>query len=390
MKVCPKCQASFAEGFVYCPQDAEPLARYDLRARLLELRLAEFNLLLPPNSLWQRLRRECAFAWRELRRDPSSFLADLLRGERSSKRRKYLLQAGVALAVIAYTVVVTALLLAGLARTTPAEQVAPVELKAEDPEEYVRLVMPVTPISRSETTRERNGQLGGSLLEPQRAGGGGGGGAQTNERASAGAPPAPSLSPQLRAPTFDPPSIPNASLLTPMTVNVDPRALLMAKLRLGDPSGAPAPPAPGQGSGGGLGNGAGTGVGDGDGDGVGKGRNGGFGGGLNKRGGGETNGPGHDGGIQLATGRLRPTILYKERARFTEEARQQKIQGSVLLSVVFLANGQIGEVRVVRGLPAGLTEEAIQAAKRIRFNPASQHGAPISVRAQLEFNFALY
>jgi hypothetical protein len=43
-----------------------------------------------------------------------------------------------------------------------------------------------------------------------------------------------------------------------------------------------------------------------------------------------------------------------------------------------------------RGLPCGLTEAAIEAAKRIRFQPALRNGAPVSVRAQLEYNFALY
>jgi hypothetical protein len=41
-------------------------------------------------------------------------------------------------------------------------------------------------------------------------------------------------------------------------------------------------------------------------------------------------------------------------------------------------------------LPDGLTEKAIEAAKKIRFNPAVKNGAPVSVRGQLEFSFNLY
>ena len=92
----------------------------------------------------------------------------------------------------------------------------------------------------------------------------------------------------------------------------------------------------------------------------------------------------------MANQRLRPTILYKEKAKYTEEARQQKVQGIVVLLATFYANGQLGEIRVIRGLPNGLTEEAIQAAMRIRFQPAHENGVPVTVRAQLEFNFALY
>jgi Ca-activated chloride channel homolog len=57
------------------------------------------------------------------------------------------------------------------------------------------------------------------------------------------------------------------------------------------------------------------------------------------------------------TASLRPTILYREKARYTEEARQNKIQGSVLLQVVFNINGLITGIKVIRGLPDGLTEK---------------------------------
>ncbi|MFN7826554.1 MAG: energy transducer TonB, partial [Acidobacteriota bacterium] len=41
-----------------------------------------------------------------------------------------------------------------------------------------------------------------------------------------------------------------------------------------------------------------------------------------------------------------------------------------VLNVVFTADGRITNIRVVRGLPDGLTEKALEAAQRIRFNPA--------------------
>ena len=90
------------------------------------------------------------------------------------------------------------------------------------------------------------------------------------------------------------------------------------------------------------------------------------------------------------TASLRPTILYREKAKYTEEARQNKIQGTVVLQVVFNVNGSITEVKVIRGLPDGLTEKAIEAAKKIRFNPAVKNGTPVSVRGSLEFTFNLY
>ena len=90
------------------------------------------------------------------------------------------------------------------------------------------------------------------------------------------------------------------------------------------------------------------------------------------------------------TASLRPTILYKERAKYTEAARENRIQGTVVLSLVFGADGRISDIRVVHGQPYGLTEEAIAAAYKIRFNPATREGRPVSVRSRLEYNFTLY
>jgi TonB family protein len=95
-------------------------------------------------------------------------------------------------------------------------------------------------------------------------------------------------------------------------------------------------------------------------------------------------------GVEVARGSLRPTITYREKAKYTEEARQHNLQGTVVLSVIFGADGGLHNIRVLRGLPDGLTEKAIEAARNIRFRPAVRNGVPISVRMTLEFNFALY
>jgi TonB family protein len=87
---------------------------------------------------------------------------------------------------------------------------------------------------------------------------------------------------------------------------------------------------------------------------------------------------------------LRPDITYKEKARYTEIARTNIVTGTVVLNMVFNANCTITNLKVVRGLPDGLTECAIEAAKKIRFTPATQGGQPVSVRGNVEFNFMLY
>ena len=87
---------------------------------------------------------------------------------------------------------------------------------------------------------------------------------------------------------------------------------------------------------------------------------------------------------------LRPKILYKEKAKYTEIARQHWIRGVVVLNVIFAADGQLGTVRVVRALPYGLTAQALTAAEKIRFEPAVKEGQPVSVRGKLEFSFSMY
>jgi TonB family protein len=93
------------------------------------------------------------------------------------------------------------------------------------------------------------------------------------------------------------------------------------------------------------------------------------------------------GTAQPMTAELRPTIVYREKAKYTEEARDKGVAGTVVLNVVFTADGKITNVRVVKGLPDGLTEKAIEAALKIRFNPAVKDGAPVSVSGNLEFTF---
>src|SRR5262249_37749897 len=90
------------------------------------------------------------------------------------------------------------------------------------------------------------------------------------------------------------------------------------------------------------------------------------------------------GSIQAMSASLRPTILYREKAKYTQEAKDNKVEGMVVLMVVFGVDGQLGDIKVVHGLPYGLTEKAIEAAKKIRFNPAVKEGQPVRVRGKLE------
>jgi TonB family protein len=82
-------------------------------------------------------------------------------------------------------------------------------------------------------------------------------------------------------------------------------------------------------------------------------------------------------------------ILYKPTPVYTQEARNLKLEGEVLIEVMFGANGQLQVNHVVRGLGHGLDEAGIAAANQIRFKPAMRNGTPIDSTAVVHVSFQL-
>ena len=83
-------------------------------------------------------------------------------------------------------------------------------------------------------------------------------------------------------------------------------------------------------------------------------------------------------------------ITSKPRAQYTDAAREQSVEGTVILRVTFSKNGSIGEIQVIQGLGYGLTEQAIAAAKEIVFQPKKINNTPVSVTKTVEYNFNIY
>lgn len=165
---------------------------------------------------------------------------------------------------------------------------------------------------------------------------------------------------------------------------------------IGNPNSLSSKISSGGGSGGGVGNGTGTGFGNGRGTGEGNGIGSGSG---NGRGNGNGNGigDGDDGRTPTVAKIEKPsgvtkgvTITSKPTPRYTDAARQNNVQGTVTLRVTFNANGTIGGIAPVNQLPYGLTEQAIQAARQIRFEPAMRNGQPYAVTKQVQYSFTIY
>ena len=80
----------------------------------------------------------------------------------------------------------------------------------------------------------------------------------------------------------------------------------------------------------------------------------------------------------------------KPEPMYTAEARDNEVVGTVVLKVVFSSAGNVSNIRIVSGLSNGLTERAVDAAKKIKFIPAMKDGHYVSMWMQLEYNFNLY
>jgi len=158
-------------------------------------------------------------------------------------------------------------------------------------------------------------------------------------------------------------------------------------------------PSNGTGRGGGIGTGIGTGIGGGNGTGEGNGNGSGSGNG-NGNGNGNGRGDGSEGSGLRPPPPPRPPapvgptegikILSKPQPRYTDAARTNNVQGTVTLKVTFSASGQVTGVAPINGLPYGLTEQAIAAARQIRFEPPKRNGVPYSISKSIQYTFSIY
>jgi len=224
----------------------------------------------------------------------------------------------------------------------------------------------------------------------KKAGGGGGGGREEEEEVTKGdladQSKNPTRPPDAKVPRFD------FELKTPPPQTEGNQTFPKQYDRWGDPNGRFTSFSNGTGSGGGQGSGVGTGQGSGRGTGAGSGDGSGYGGGLgNGNGNGTGNGDEGNGPPPKPVGVTAGIkILSKPRPGYTDSARQANIQGTVILRVTFMANGSVGGISAVKGLPSGLTEQAIAAARRISFQPATLNGVPQNVTKQIEYTFSIY
>jgi protein TonB len=84
-----------------------------------------------------------------------------------------------------------------------------------------------------------------------------------------------------------------------------------------------------------------------------------------------------------------PQLLWKTEPEYSEEARQARFQGSVLLALEIDAQGRPKNIRVVRSLGLGLDERAVAAVAQWKFKPGLVNGRPVSAPVSVEVSFRL-
>jgi TonB family protein len=438
MKQCSVCREEFADKFSFCPLDGTPLnelaasiiaspppdhagvedhlaeafskgvAGRKGRAPLIAYSSGVYHLtIIEDQGITHRLRevlrevaRESRLTWPEFQRDPAGFIRRSATGFGLMLWRR-LSAPNVAVAALTAIVFVLSLSIGLVAmdrwRASRAEQLAD---GRRDDLEYLG---DVTNIPAEEQERDKGaagmnkGNGGGSKPKQDKPGGGGGGGREEQKPASFGKLPQASLTiPQVVAPDPHPNPIKNPSLPVAATIDADPMLFPPdpRAIPYGDPKSKSTDVSSGQGSGNGIGTGTGGGVGSGEGGGVGFGYDGNTGGGPRHPGGGGAGGGGEGGEYSRIFNPREVTqkarIVSKPEPQYTEEARRNQISGTVVLKAVFSSSGQVTNIRAVNGLPFGLTERAITAARQIRFTPAMKDGRAVSQYIQIEYNFNLY
>ncbi|MCB1024060.1 MAG: energy transducer TonB [Acidobacteria bacterium] len=127
-------------------------------------------------------------------------------------------------------------------------------------------------------------------------------------------------------------------------------------------------------TGGGRGTGTGSGIGVGRGSGIGSGAG---------------SVPATDDPIAVPTETRALKIISMEKPTYTVLGKYYRISGVVILRVAFGSDGKIGSVSPIKGLPFGLTERAVLAARQITFSPKIEKGKPVNSTKTIQFNFGI-
>jgi protein TonB len=84
-----------------------------------------------------------------------------------------------------------------------------------------------------------------------------------------------------------------------------------------------------------------------------------------------------------------PVAINRAKPDYTDSARKAHTTGVVIVEAIVSKQGQVEQVKVLKGLPMGLSEQAVEAVKKWRFHPGTLNGEPVEVIFTLTVNFTL-
>ena len=86
-----------------------------------------------------------------------------------------------------------------------------------------------------------------------------------------------------------------------------------------------------------------------------------------------------------------PVPVKQVKAGYTTAAQEARIEGTVTMEAVVLADGSVGDVKVVRSLDTqtGLDDQAVRAMKQWEFKPGRKDDTPVAVLVTVEMTFTL-
>ncbi|HUG82466.1 MAG TPA: M56 family metallopeptidase [Bryobacterales bacterium] len=92
---------------------------------------------------------------------------------------------------------------------------------------------------------------------------------------------------------------------------------------------------------------------------------------------------------RVGNGTSAPRLIKKVEPSYTEEAREAKLEGTVVLASEIWPDGKAHEIEVIRGLGKGLDEQAVIAIEQWDFEPGMKDGEAVKVSARINVDFRL-
>jgi TonB family protein len=92
--------------------------------------------------------------------------------------------------------------------------------------------------------------------------------------------------------------------------------------------------------------------------------------------------------VRVSSGVMGSLLVKRVRPQYPADAREQRIQGTVLLKAIIDKDGNISNLQLISGHPL-LAPAAIEAVKQWKYRPYLLNGTPVEIETQVQVNFTL-